>query len=91
MSKNEPSKARIYNGYETQNLNKTAYLLINGAVFKGCRVDQKGMSTFILDNVNKRHRDEFWEDDVKVELWTYVRMRKFLKEKVKQKITSKQS
>lgn len=87
----EPTNGKIFNSYETRNLNKTAYLLMHGAVYKDCQVDAQGYSTFILDNVNKRHRDDFWHDDVVIELWTFVRMRKFLKEKVQEKITSANS
>ena len=85
----EPSNSRIINGYETPNLNKTTYLLMCGAVYRGCRVDSKGIATFILDNVNKRHRDAYWNDALTVELWTFFRLRKELKDKVRRKITSR--
>lgn len=89
MSHLEPNNSHIINGYETPNLNKATYLLMCGSLYRGCRVDPKGMATFILDNVNTRHRDAFWDDALTVELWTFFRVRKDLKEKVKQKITSR--
>lgn len=85
----EPSNSRIINGYETPNLNKTTYLLMCGSIYRGCRVDANGIATFILDNVNTRHRDAYWNDALTVELWTFFRLRKELKEKVRQKITSR--
>ena len=85
----EPNNSRIINGYQTPNLNKATYLLMCGAMYRGCRVDGKGIATFILDNVNKRHRDAFWDDALMVELWTFFRLRKELKDKVRQKITSR--
>ena len=84
----EPRGARIIHGYETRNLNKATYLLIRGSIYRGCRLDANNMATFILDNVNERHREEFWKDDLVVELWTFFRMRKLLKDKYNQKITS---
>lgn len=88
MRNHEPANARIINEYKTSNLNKATYLLLNGAVYKGCIVDDHGMSTFILDQVNLRIVHEFWDERLMVELWTFNRMRKFLKDKVKQKISS---
>lgn len=88
MSKNlghEPGNARIVQGYETKNLNKSTFLLMNGAVYRGCRVED-GISTFILDEVNLRKVDEYWDEKLTVELWTFNRIRKFLKGKVKQKM-----
>ena len=83
----QPYNARIVDGYQTQNLNKSSYLLIHGAIYNGCHYDaETGHATFILDKVNLRKVDEFWDDTLEVEFWTFIRMRKFLKDKVKQKI-----
>lgn len=77
------------NDYHTKNINKAAYLLINGATFKGFVIENDPIATVILDNVNSRHRDNFWKDDVIVELWTFLRMRNWLKKKIKQEMQSR--
>jgi len=85
MSQIEPRKAEIINGYETKNLNKSAYLLMNGATYRGCRITEPPIATIIMDNVNKRHVDDFWKDDLRVDFWTFIRMRRWLKEKISSK------
>jgi len=85
MSLMEPKKSEIINGYETKNLNKSAYLLMNGATYRGCRITNPPIATIIMDNVNKRKVDEFWQDGLMVDFWTFIRMRKWLKEKIHQK------
>lgn len=81
----EPNKSRVINNYGTKNLNKAAFLLMHGATFDGCLILKDDPIAMIrLSNVNVRHRDEFWKDDITIELWSFIRMRKWLKEKIKE-------
>lgn len=81
----EPNKSRVLNNYNTKNLNKAAFLLMRGATYGGCVCPpDEPIATILLSNVNVRHRDEFWHDDVVVELWSFIRMRKWLKERIQE-------
>lgn len=84
----EPRKSRIINNYETKNLNKSVYLLMNGAAYRGCRLEQPPIATIIMDNVNPRIVDQYWEDGLMIDFWSFIRMRKWLKEKIQQKYNS---
>ncbi len=83
---NDPLSAKIINSYETKNLNKCAYLLIRGATYQGCKFPlNEYIAIIILDNVNKKYVDEFWDDSLTVEFWTFIRMRTWLKNKIQEK------
>lgn len=75
----EPTESFIINDYNTANLNKAAFLLTKGARYISCEIQENNMGRFYLENVNKRHVDEYWKDDLMVEFWSYSRSREFLK------------
>lgn len=77
-----PDSGFIIDGYNTKNLNKASYLLTRGARYIKVEVDENGIGTIWLDNVNTRHAKEYWKDDMTVEFWTFDRQRKFLKEEM---------
>lgn len=83
----EPKGDLVINGFETRNLDKAAYLLIRGARYHDCyhQDPTSKIAVIILDNVNKRHSKEFWQDTLMVEFWTWKRTRKFLKVKIHEK------
>lgn len=80
-----PNQAQILDKYETRNLNKAAYLLINGANYIDCSIQSNGMASIILSGVNKRYLTEFWKDELIIEFWTFFRKRLWLKDQIKEK------
>lgn len=83
----EPKGNNILNNFETKNLDKAAYLMIRGARYLDCfQVDPSSrIAVIILDNVNRRHAKEFWNDELLLEFWAWKRTRKFLKVKIQEK------
>lgn len=71
--------SRIINNYETKNLNKATYLISRGAKYKGCHWDNPKIATIILNNVNMQFRDDFWTNDVPVDLKKFIETRRFIK------------
>lgn len=74
--------SRIINHYETKNLNKATYLISRGAKYSGCRWDTPKIATILMNNVNMQHRDEFWTNDVPVDLKKFIETRKFIKSRL---------
>ena len=77
-----PNHSRIVNHYETKNLNKATYLISRGAKYSGCRWDNPKIATIILNNVNMKHRDEFWTNEFSVDLKLFISTRKFIKSRL---------
>lgn len=77
-----PHEGFIIDGYNTKNLNKAAYLLTRGSRYVKVITDVNGIGKIFLDNVNRRHVDEYWKEDMTLEFWTFDRQRKFLKEEM---------
>lgn len=74
-----PNSGFIIDGYNTKNLNKAAYLLTRGSRYVRVETDENGIGKIFLDNVNRRHVDDYWKEDMTLEFWTFDRQRKFLK------------
>lgn len=83
----EPKGNNIIDNFETKNLDKAAYLMIRGARYADCfHLDPASrIAVIILDNVNRRHTKEFWNDELLLEFWAWKRTRKFLKVKIQEK------
>lgn len=83
----EPKGELVIDNFETRNLDKAAYLLIRGARFNDCYLQdpESRIAVIVLDGVNKRHAKAFWQDNLLVEFWTWKRTRKFLKVKIHEK------
>lgn len=80
-----PNAGFIIDGYNTKNLNKAAYLLMKGSRYVDVITDERGIGQIFLDNVNRRHVDEYWKEDMILEFWTFDRQRKFLKTEISKK------
>lgn len=77
--------AEIINGFETKNIDKATYLLLKGATYRGVKIDGK-IGNFVIDNVPRKHLEDFHQDTLMVEYWTFKRMRTQLINRVTQKI-----
>lgn len=77
-----PNGGFIIDGYNTKNLNKAAFLLTKGSRYVKVVTDQNGIGNIYLDNVNRRHVDDYWKEDMVIEFWTFDRQRKFLKKEM---------
>lgn len=74
--------SRIIQNYETKNLNKATYLVSRGAKYKGCRWDNPKIATLILNNVCMANRDDYWTNEVPVDLKKFIETRKFIKSRL---------
>ena len=77
-----PNSGFIIDGYNTKNLNKAAFLLTKGSRYVKVVTDENGIGNIFLDNVNRRHVDDYWKEDMVIEFWTFDRQRKFLKKEM---------